>query len=68
MTKESDCLQRLNAVIKSLEYQQKWNYNSVTTLILSYLIDIRDGKVPDYVIKTYEEYLKDNPITKGNER
>jgi hypothetical protein len=58
MTSEEACLQSLKAVIRSLERQQEFNYNPVTTLLLSYLYDIRDGKVPQHVIKTYEEYLE----------
>ena len=33
-------------VIKALEYMQKRNYSALTNLTLSYLTDIRDGKVP----------------------
>lgn len=53
-----NCLQRVKAVILSLEKQQEINYNPVTTLILSYLKDIRDGKVPNHVIESYQEILK----------
>lgn len=54
---------RLKAVILSLEKQQETNYNPVTTLILSYLYDLRDGKVPSHVIRTYEEYLTESHST-----
>lgn len=33
-------------VIKALEYMQKRNYSALTNLTLSYLTDIRDGRVP----------------------
>lgn len=64
MSATTTCIKRLKAVIQSLERQQDLNYNPVTSLILSYLIDIRDGKVPNYVIKTYEEILAMGKQTK----
>lgn len=46
-------------VIKALEYTQEENYSAVTNLVLSYLIDIRDHKVPDKLI-TDQIQLKSN--------
>jgi len=43
--------QRLLKVIKNLEIAQEKDYQSMRHLILSYLYDIRDNKVPDYVLK-----------------
>ena len=63
LNESTELKKRLESVILSLEKQQEMNYNPVTTLLLSYLIDIRDGKVPDYVIQNYEYYLHVNKIT-----
>lgn len=42
---------RLNKVIDYLENQQNKNYNTNFEFVLSYLRDIRDGSVPDYVMR-----------------
>ena len=40
----------LNRVIKTLEHMQKENYSAITSITLSYLIDIRDDKVPKKMV------------------
>lgn len=44
-----DIEERLNAVIKTLEKSQVQQYSSTTNLVLSYLYDIRDDKLPGWV-------------------
>jgi hypothetical protein len=46
-----ETLQRLNKVIDFLEGQQQGNYNPIFELVLSYLRDVRDASVPDYVMQ-----------------
>lgn len=41
----------LIGIIDSLETAQKTDYQPLRNLILSYLIDIRDGKVPEYFVE-----------------
>jgi hypothetical protein len=43
--------QRLIKVIKNLEIAQNKDYQSMRHLILSYLYDIRDDRVPNYVME-----------------
>lgn len=43
---------RLKSVIASLEYQQSKKYNPMTNLTLSYLYDILNDKVPNYILET----------------
>ena len=42
-------------VIKALEYMQKRNYSAFTNMTLSYLTDIRDGKVPKKMTSDTQE-------------
>ena len=42
-------------VIKALEYLQKRNYSAFTNITLSYLTDIRDGKVPKKMTSDTQE-------------
>lgn len=42
---------RLIAVIKMLEHQQVIKYSATVNLILSYLYDIRDNKVPEQTLR-----------------
>ena len=46
---------RLETVIDFLEKLQEGNYNPTYGMILSYLYDIRDGSVPDYVMNPKEK-------------
>ena len=46
--------ERLNAVIFSLGVSQKKYHTGVTSLVLSYLTDIRDDKLPSWVMINYE--------------
>ncbi len=43
--------ERLNAVIQNLEASQGIKYDSFTASTLSYLYDIRDGNVPEHVLR-----------------
>ena len=42
---------RLKSVIGSLEFSQTKDYDSIKTLVLSYLYDILNDTVPEYVLK-----------------
>lgn len=42
---------RLKSVIASLERQQGYKYNPMTNMTLSYLYDILNDTVPDYVLE-----------------
>lgn len=41
--------QRIDAVINTLEQSQKTEYNGITNLVLSYLYDIKNDRLPDWV-------------------
>ena len=41
---------RLNKVVNTLEKAQDQNYNPITNLVLSYLLDIKNNTVPEYVM------------------
>ena len=43
--------ERLNAVIQNLEASQEIKYNSFIHSTLSYLYDVRDGNVPEHVLR-----------------
>lgn len=50
---------RLKSVITSLEDSQSRCYSPITNLVLSYLSDILNDKVPDYVLEISNERNKD---------
>ena len=43
--------EKLNAVIRNLEASQGIKHDSFTSSTLSYLYDIRDGNVPEHVLR-----------------
>jgi len=47
--------ERLEAVIKMLEYGQERAYSAHVNLILSYLYDIRDDRVPEQTMRYISE-------------
>ena len=47
---------RLDKVINALEKKQKEHYDPFTNLALSYLLDIKNNEVPDYVINPTKQF------------
>jgi len=54
---------RLNAVIKSIEHSQEARYSSTNNLVLSYLYDIKDNKVPKETLKRFTPLRDSGSVT-----